>query len=175
MKSVNLRRGFVGVDTLSDPCHGQNRSYCACIWALRQLCVYHGYCYITRGSPSPGDGICRADTEQRWCRVMDALQLFVANDRLSVSDAAKKTFITEVSPPPAPRVPLVPLVPLSVAALFVTLLLILHLKSFFSFGWTQTIMEVFKVDFPLFLPFFILFICCVKPTEHRQTTWLRLH
>lgn len=121
---------------------------------------------------APRGGICHGDTGQHWCWVMDPLQLSVANDHLSVrlspSDAAKKTFITEVSPPP------VPVITVSVAPPLVILLLILCLRSFFSFGWIQTIMEGFgfKVYFPLHL---FLFICCVKPTEYRQTTWLRSH
>lgn len=136
MKSIKLRRALW--ESTCCRVHVTAKIAVIALVSVRSAsCVYHGFCYIMPGSPSPGDGICHADAGQRWCWVMDPLQLFVANDRLSVSDAAKKTFITEVSPPP------VPLVTLSVAAPFVTLLLILHLKSFFSFGWIQTIMEVF--------------------------------
>lgn len=36
------------------------------------------------GLPAAGGGICHGDTRQHWCWVVDPLQLFVANDRLSV-------------------------------------------------------------------------------------------
>lgn len=72
--------------------------------------------------------VTRSGTE---ARVMDPLQLFVANDclsvRLSLSDCAKKTFITEVSPPS------VPVITVPVAPPFFILFLILCIKKLLFF------------------------------------------